>query len=84
MVGEVSVVAVFSPFFLTGLTVWLLDAVGRSVWRYVRTGHVPATQARNLMVKALLAFGLYVVWIVLAQVIGAAPHVLERLWLAPN
>lgn len=80
MVAGVSVVAIVSPIFLAGLTVWLLDAVGRSMWRYVRTGHVPAWQARGLMFRALLAFGLYVVWIVLAQ----AVNVLDRVVIAPN
>ena len=84
MVAGVSVVAIVSPLFLAALTVWLLDAVGRSVWQYVRTGRVPACQARDMMVRAVLAFGLYVAWIVLAQAAGAALHALERLWLAPN
>lgn len=81
MVAGVSLVAVISPFFLAGLTAWLLDAVGRSVWQFVRTGSVPAPQARTMMVRTLLVFGLYVVWMVLAAVAGAPVHGLERVWL---
>lgn len=82
MVAGVSLVAMISPFFLAGLTAWLLDAVGRSAWQFVRTGTVPATQARTMMVRTLLAFGLYAVWTVLAQ--WTPMHVLERVWLALN
>lgn len=61
MSTSVSVTAVLRLVVWGGLTVWLLEALGRGIWHYLRTGVVQRRQARRMMARSLVGLAAYAV-----------------------
>jgi hypothetical protein len=50
---------------LAGLTLWLLEGVGRTAVHYVRTGVVVRGSGQRMLVRGMLAVATCAIWTVL-------------------
>jgi hypothetical protein len=60
--GAAGAVVILRLVVLAALNAWVLEAIGRTAWQYVRSGAVLPIQARRMMWRGAIGLGTCAVW----------------------